>query len=62
MVKTIIFLSPCASNLLMQPGDIEVNPGSKNSPLTFCHLNLNSLTVHDNIEISLLQHKCINVM
>ena len=55
MVKTTIFLSLCISNLLMQCGDIEVNPGPKYSSLTFCHWNLNGLTAHDNIKISLLQ-------
>ena len=55
MVKITLFLTLCISNLLMQCGDIEVNPGSKYSSLTFCHLNLNNLTAHDNIKISLLQ-------
>ena len=40
MVKTVILLSLCVSNLLMQSGDIEVNPGPKYSSLTFCHWNL----------------------
>ena len=40
MVKSIIFLSLCVSNLLMQCGDMEVNPGPKYSSLTFCHWNL----------------------
>ena len=55
MVQITIFLSLCISNLLMQCGDIEVNPGPKYSPLTFCHWNLNGFTAHDNIKISLLQ-------
>ena len=55
MVKTTIFLSLCISNLLMQCGAIEVNPGLKYSSLTFCHWNLNGLTAYDNIKISLLQ-------
>ena len=55
MVKTIIFLSLCVSNLLTQCGDIEVNPGPKYSSLIFCHWNLNGLTAHDNIKIWLLQ-------
>ena len=55
MVKTIIFLSLYVSNLLMQCDDIEVNLGPKYSSLTFCHCNLNSLTSHNNIKISLLQ-------
>ena len=62
MVETI-FLSVCVSNLVMQCGDIEVNPGPKFSSLTFCHWNLNHLTAHDNTKISLLiayvtQHHC----
>ena len=55
MMKTIIFVSLCVSNLLVQCGEIEVNPGPKYSSLTFCHLNLNGFTAHDNIKISLLQ-------
>ena len=55
MVKTIIFLSLCVSNLLTQCGDIEVNPGPKYSSLIFCHWNLNGLAAHDNIKIWLLQ-------
>ena len=55
MVKTIIFLSLCISNLLMQCGDIEVNPGPKYSSLIFCHRNLNGLRGHDNTKILLLQ-------
>ena len=55
MVKTTIFLSLCISNLLMQCGDIEVNPGPKYSSLTFCHWNLNDVTAHDNIKILVLQ-------
>ena len=41
MVKTIIFQSLSVSNLLMQFGEIELNPGSNNSSLTFCHWSLN---------------------
>ena len=55
MVKTTIFLSLCISNLLMQCGNIEVNPGPKYSSLTFCHWSLNGLTAHDNIRILVLQ-------
>ena len=29
MVKTLLFLPICVSNLIMQCGDIEVNPGPK---------------------------------
>ena len=54
-MKTIIFLSLSVSNSLMQCGDTEANPGPKYSSLTFCHWNLNGLTAHDNIKISLLQ-------
>ena len=55
MVKTIMFLSLCVSDLLMQCGDTEVNPGPKYLSLTFCYWKLNGLTAHDNIKISLLQ-------
>ena len=51
MVKTTIFLSLCISNLLMQCGNIKVNPGPKYSSLTFCHWNLNDLTAHDDIKV-----------
>ena len=36
-------------------GDIKINPGPKQSPLTFCHWNLNDIAAHDFIKISLLQ-------
>ena len=39
----------------MQCGDIEINPGPKYSSLTSCYWDLNNLTAHDNIKISLLQ-------
>ena len=55
MVKTIMFLSLCVSDLLMQCGDTEVNPDPKYLSLTFCYWKLNGLTAHDNIKISLLQ-------
>ena len=55
MVKVIILLSLCLPNILLCCGDIEKNPGPKYSSLNFCHWNLNSLTAHDSIKISLLQ-------
>ena len=55
MVKTIIFLFLCVSHLLVQCGEIEVNPGPKYSSLTFCHWNLNGLAVRNNIKILLIQ-------
>ena len=55
MVKVIILLSFCLPNLLLCCGDIEKNPGPKYSSLKFCHWNLNGLTAHDSIKISLLQ-------
>ena len=39
----------------MQCEDTEVNPGPKFPSLTFYHWNLNGLTAHDNIKISLNQ-------
>ena len=50
MVKSIIFMSLCVSNLLMQCGYMEANPVPKYSSLTFCHWNTNGLTAHDNIK------------
>ena len=55
MTKIAIFLFLCLPNLLFRCGDIEVNRGPKYSFLTFCHWNLNGLTAHDSIKISLLQ-------
>ena len=54
MVKTIRFLSLCL-DLLMQCGDIEVNPAPKYLSLTSRHCGLIGLTAHNNIKISLLQ-------
>ena len=42
-------------NLLSCCGDIEENRGPKYPSLTFCHWNLNGLTVHGTTKISLLQ-------
>ena len=49
------FLLFFIQNLLSCCGDIEENPGSKYSSLTFCPWNLNELTAHDSTKISLLQ-------
>ena len=53
--KITIFLFLCTLNLLIQCGDIETNPGPKYSSLQFCHWNLNGITAHHSIKISLLQ-------
>ena len=45
----------CIKNLLSQCSDTETNSGPRFSSLTFCQWNLNGLTSHDSIEISLLQ-------
>ena len=50
-----VFLLFFIQNLLSCCGDIEENPGTKYSSLTFCHWNLNGLTAHDSTKISLLQ-------
>ena len=55
MVKVIMLLSLCLPNLLLCCGDIEKSPGPKYSSLKFYHWNLNGLTAHDSIKISLLQ-------
>ena len=55
MVKVMMLLSLCLPNLLLCCGDIEKNPGPKYSSLKFYHWNLNGLTAHDSIKISLLQ-------
>ena len=55
VAKITLFLGLFIPNLLFRCGDIEKNPGPKYSSLTFCHWNLNGLTAHDSIKISLLQ-------
>ena len=55
MTKIAIFLLFCLRNLLFRCGDVEANPCPKYSSLTFCHWNLNGLTAHNSIKISLLQ-------
>ena len=55
MVKVIMLLSICLPSLLLCCGDIEKRPGPKYSSLKFYHWNLNGLTAHDSIKISLLQ-------
>ena len=42
-------------NFLSQCGNIKKNPGPKYSSLRFCSWNLNGVTAHDYIEISLIQ-------
>ena len=49
-----IFLFICIVDLLCRCGDSETNPSPKCSSITFCHWNLNSLTAHGPIKISLL--------
>ena len=41
--------------LLYFCGDIEINPGPKQSSLTFCDWNLNDFAAHEFIKVSLLQ-------
>ena len=55
ITEIAIFLFLCIPYLLFRCSDIEANPGPKYSSLTFCHWNLNGLTAHDSIKISLLQ-------
>ena len=55
IAKTTLFLDLCIPSQLFRCGDIEKNPGLKYSYLTFCLWNLNGLTDHDSIKISLLQ-------
>ena len=55
IAEITLFLGLCIPSLLFRCGDIEKNPGPKYSSLTFCHWNLNGLTAHDSIKISLLQ-------
>ena len=43
---------------LRQSGDIEMNPGPRSSPchgFSICHRNLNSLTTHNYLKVSLLR-------
>ena len=55
MTKFATFVLFCLRNLLFRCDDIEANPDPKYSSLTLCHWNLNGLTAHDFIKISLLQ-------
>ena len=55
IAKIAMFLFLCYGNLLSRWCDIEANPTLKHSSVTFCHWNLNGLTAHDTIKISLLQ-------
>ena len=55
IAKMTIFSVLCIPSLLFCCGDLEKNLGPKYSSLTFCHWNLNGLTAHDSIKISLLQ-------
>ena len=44
--------------ILLTHGDIGVNPGPKkncSTSFSFCHWNLNSLTAHNYVKLSLLQ-------
>ena len=54
-IKIMAFLFLCILNLIIQCGDIETNPGPKYSSLKFCHWNLNGMTAHDSVKISLLE-------
>ena len=36
-------------------GDVGINPGPKQSSLTFCHWNLNGAAAHEFIKVSLLE-------
>ena len=45
MTKMAIFLFLCLLNLLFRRSNIKKNPGPKYSSLTFCHWNLNGLTI-----------------
>ena len=50
-----IFLVLCILSLLFCCGNMEKNPVPKYSFLAFCYWNLNCLTAHGSIKISLLQ-------
>ena len=55
IAKITLFLGLCIPSPLSRCGDIEKKTGPKYLSLTFCHWNLNGLTAHDSIKISLLQ-------
>ena len=55
IAKITIFLVLCIPSLLFPCSDIEKKLGPKYLSLTFCRWNLNSLTAHDSIKISILQ-------
>ena len=42
--------------LLLQSGDIEINPGAKKSSgMNFCHWNLNGVATHDSFKLTLIE-------
>ena len=42
--------------LLLQSGDIEINPGpKKSSRMNFCHRNLNGIATHDSLKLTLIE-------
>ena len=42
--------------LLLQSGDIEINPGAKKSSgMNFCHWNLNGIATHDSFKLTLIE-------
>ena len=53
MVKVIIFLFRCLPNFYIVV-ILKKNHSPKYSSLKFCHWDLNGLTAHDSIKISLL--------
>ena len=55
ILKIFTLLFFCVSNILIQCGDVEQNPGPKYSSLKFYHWNLNGLMAHDSTKVSLLQ-------
>ena len=55
IAEITLFLGFCIPSLLFRCGDNEKKPGPTYSSLIFCHWNLNGLTAHDSIKISLLQ-------
>ena len=60
LLGVLMWLCSC---LIILCGDVEVNPGPKNSVsecLSICHWNLNSILVHDYSKLFLLK-ACISV-
>ena len=62
LLGVLVWLRSC---LIILSGDVEVNPGPKNSVsecLSICHWNLNSILAHDYSKLFLLKARFTNLI